>query len=146
MKKVLLLALWLASFTSVNAQKITSEELKKYIITMDSLEVLKNQLTTTINNLSKNSKIPGERVSKLMPVINDQAKLSELKATPDEIAHVKKIISIRNEETMKFQRTYQLLISNYLGQDVFTKVRNGLKSDSSLKRKYDSLTAKPIRP
>lgn len=130
----------------VFSQEISNDELKKYIITMDSLEVLKNQLTTTINNLSKNSKISSDRFNKLMPVINDQTKLTELKATPDEIAETKKMISIRNEETMKFQKTYQTLISDFLGQDVFTKVRNGLKSDSGLKKKYDSLTAKSIRP
>ena len=136
----------LISSTSSFSQQISDAELKKYIVTMDSLEVFKNQLTATINNLSKNSKISSDRFNKLMSAINDQTKLTELKATPDEITQTKKMMSIRNEETMKFQKTYQALISDYLGQDVFTKVRNGLKTDGGLKRKYDSLMAKPIRP
>src|SRR5688572_1420248 len=104
------------TFSFTYAQKISDEELTKYRIVMDSLEVLKNQLTVTINTLSKGSKISHDRFNKLMPIINDQAKLSEAHATADEIEHVKKAVAIRNEETIKFQKAYQELIYDYLGE------------------------------
>ena len=146
MKKINVLLIAMCALTCVQAQ-ITNEELKKYIITMDSIETLKNQLTVSMNNLSKgNSKISSERFTTLMPIITNEAKLTEAKATPEEIAYVKKAVAIRDEETRKFQNAYQSLISNYMGSETFTKVRNGLKSDATLKRKYDSLMVKPIRP
>jgi hypothetical protein len=149
MKPIRTLAIFfflLMNLINVMAQEITNEELKKYVLTMDSLDVLKNQLTIKINNISKNSKISPDRFNKLMPIINDQAKLTEANATADEITIIKKAVALRNEETMKFQQTYQALIHDFLGQAIFTKVRNALKTNDSIKRKYDSLTAKPIRP
>ncbi len=131
-------------YSSAQAQGVTDEELKKYVIAMDSLETLKVQLTTVINNISKgNSNISSNRFNELMPVINNEVKLTEAKATPDEIAYVKKAVATRDEETMKFQKAFQSLINDFVGEAVFTKVRNGIRTDTGLKKKYDSLMAIP---
>ena len=130
-----------------SAQEVTIADLKKYIIAMDSIETLKNQLSATIANLSKgNNKISSQRYAELVPIINDQAKLTEFKATSDEIAFVKKAQSTQREESRKFQKNSQSIISDYVGEAVFNKIRNSLRTDVDLKRQYDSLTAKPIRP
>lgn len=127
--------------------QIKDEELKKYIVTMDSIETLKNQLSLSMIKLSKdNGKMSSDRFNMLISNINNEAKLTELKATPDEIAMVKKAAALRDEEIRKFQNASQSLINDYIGSEVFTKVRNALKSDASLKHKYDSLTVKPVRP
>ncbi|HEY3429821.1 MAG TPA: hypothetical protein VGK39_04025, partial [Cyclobacteriaceae bacterium] len=83
--------------------------------------------------------------NELLPIITNEAKLAEVKATPSEIAYVKKAVTTRDEETRKFQQAYQLLIHD-LGESTFTKVRNGLKNNPNLKKQYDSLIAKPVRP
>jgi hypothetical protein len=146
MKKFTVLLIAMSALTCVQAQ-VTNEELKKYIITMDSIETLKNQLTVSMNNLSKgNNKISAERFNTLTPIITNEAKLMEAKATAEEIAYVKKAVAIRDDELRKFQNASQSLINNYMGSEPFTKVRNGLKSDATLKRKYDSLMVKPVRP
>lgn len=142
---ITLISLILVSTLS-NAQ-VTDTDLKKYVLVMDSIETLKSQMTYKINKLATgNSKISPARFNALMPIVNDQAKLTEVKATPEEIAYVKKAANIRDEETIKFQQTFQSLIINYMGSDSFTKVRNALKSDTVLKKKYDSLMVKPVRP
>ncbi len=126
--------------SSSYAQKITLDELKRYAVTLDSIETLKNQLTGTINKLSKgNAKISAQRYNILIQIANDATKLTEAKATPEEIAYVKRAGVIQNEETVKFQKAYQSLISNYVGDQVFGKVRYALKSDTILQHKYDSL-------
>ena len=54
MKKYTLRALTLLILISAASfGQVTSAELKKYIITMDSIETLKNQLTVSMNNLYK---------------------------------------------------------------------------------------------
>jgi hypothetical protein len=138
--------LLLLMVVSTSHAQVANEELKKYILTMDSIETLKNQLTVSMNNLAKgNSKISSNRFNELTPIYNNDAKLTEAKATPDEIAYVKKAVTIRDEETRKFQQSYQSLIHDFVGEAVFSKVRNGLKTDASLKKRYDSLMVKPIR-
>lgn len=125
---------------SVNAQKITDDDLKKYITVMDSIEVLKNRLTTSMNNLAKgNDKISSNRYNELIQIVNNDVKLSEAKASPAEIDYVKKAVVKRDEETLKFQTAYQSLLHDYIGEAMFAKVRNSLKTDAVLKRKYDSL-------
>ena len=142
---LILTALSLVSNLS-NAQ-VTDAELRKYIVVMDSIETLKNHHTEKIDKLStSNSKISPARFNALIPIINDQAKLTEANATPEEIASVKKAAVTRDAETLKFQQAFQSLILNYIGNDTFTKVRNALKSDARLKKKYDSLMVKPVRP
>lgn len=129
------------------SQEVSMDELKKYIHTMDSIETLKNNLTVKMNKLSKGNKdVSTSRYHEIFPIINNQAKLTEVKATPAEITYVKKAVAIRDEETKKFQLSYQSLINDYLGQKTFSKVRNSLKADPNVKKAYDSLTAKPIRP
>ena len=145
--KTLIIITCLTLTSTLSNAQITDIELKKYIVVMDSIETLKNQLTAKMNNLAtSNSKISPGRFNALMPVVDNQEKLAELKATTDEIAIVKKAAAIRDEETRKFQQTYQSLITGYIGSDVFTKVRNALKSDTILKKKYDSLMVKPVGP
>jgi hypothetical protein len=130
---------------SVNAQKITDDDLKKYITVMDSIEVLKNRLTTSMNNLAKgNDKISSNRYNALIQIINNETKLLEAKATPDEIDYVKKAVVKRDEEMLKFQTTYQSLLHDYIGEAAFASIRSNLKTDANLKRKYDSL--KVIQP
>ena len=147
LNRIFTVILFTGVVTYVQAQEITMDELKKYVVVMDSIETLKTNLTVSMNNLSKgNAQISSNRFNTLMPLINNEAKLTEAKATPEEIAYVMKAVAIRNEETMKFQQTYQSLINDYLGQATFSKVRNGLKSDTKLKKAYDSLITKPIRP
>lgn len=144
---ILIVLTTLTLITTAGQAQISNEELKKYIVTMDSIETLKNNLSVSMNNLSKgNSKVSSERFNTLMPIITNEAKLAEAKATAEEIAYVKKAVAIRDEELRKFQHTSQSLINNYMGSETFTKVRNSLKSDAALKRKYDSLTVKPVRP
>lgn len=127
---------------STQAQ-VTDEELKKYAIAMDSIETLKFQLTGTLNKIAKgNDKISAKRYTTLIPIVNDAAKLAEANATPEEIAYLKQAVTTRNEETIKFQKAFQSLVSEYIGDKAVSKIRNALKTDTLLQKKYDSLTRK----
>src|SRR5688572_7854779 len=148
-RMVLMASMVFGCVLSSGAQDISIAELKKYIVAMDSIGKLKNQLTVKLNNLSKgNDKITSNRYNALLPImiVNDEAKLKEAKATPDEIAYMKKAVAIQAEETMKFQKSYVAIINDYIGDALFSRIRNGLREDKKLKRQYDSLMAKPIRP
>ena len=44
--------------------------------------------------------------------------IAHTKATPDEITYMKKAAAIREEETRKFQHSYQSLIGDYTGSEI----------------------------
>lgn len=121
-------------------QEVNNDELKRYAIALDSIETLKDALTVSLNKIAKgNSKISTKRYAVLIPIALNATKLSEAKATTDEIAYVKRATEIQREETFKFQKAYTTLISDYVGDSTFGKVRNALVKDTTLKKTYDSL-------
>lgn len=126
-----------------SAQKITDADLNRYVIAIDSIETLKNSLAEKINKLAKgNEKISEQRYTALAPIANDPGKLKAAKATPDEMAYVKNASVIQQEETRKFQLAYQAIISDYVGDAVFGKVRHALTVDTALRKKHDLLLRK----
>jgi len=129
----------MVGFTSYG-QKVTPDELKRYAIALDSIETLKDALTASLNKIAKgNKKISAQRYAVLMPIAQDAAKLSEAKATADEIAYIKGAAETQRVETVKFQKAYTALISGYVGDSTFGKVRTALTTDTTLKKTYDSL-------
>lgn len=139
------LAMILAALTSplfaqdANAP-ITDEELNKYAVAMDSINELQTELSNTIKTMvTSNANITATRYNELYKVINDEGKLLEAQATPEEIEFVKSVIAKREEETAKIKQAYQLLAKDYVGATTFNKVRKALTTDESLKTKYDTL-------
>lgn len=137
---LLFFSIYMAIGFSSYGQNVTDDELKRYAVALDSIETLKNALTTSLNNIAKgNAKISAKRYAALMPIVQDPTKLSEAKATADEIAYIKRATEIQQEETLKFQKAYSALISGYVGDSTFGKVRKALTVDTLLKKSYDSL-------
>lgn len=119
---------------------VTDEELKKYAVAMDSINDMTEQLKMTLaEKVKSNDKITGTRYNQLSGIINDEARLAEAKATPEEIAFVKEVQTLKLEETAKIQQTFQSLAKEYVGGTTYNKVKNALKTDAALKAKYDSL-------
>lgn len=148
MKQVNLFILFLMIMTTsvVNAQQstdaVTDEELKKYAIAMDSIDNMKKDLMEEISELVKNNeKITAARYNELSKVINDETKLAEAKATPEEIAAIKEVLSKKDEGTAKIQSTFQSLAKDYVGAATYNKVRKALAEDADLKAKYDAIIA-----
>lgn len=129
----------MVGFTSYS-QKVTPDELKRYAVALDSIETLKDALTASLNKIAKgNKKVSAQRYTVLMPIAQDATKLTEAKATADEIAYVKGAAETQRKETVKFQKAYTALISGYVGDSTFGKVRTALVTDTTLKKSYDSL-------
>lgn len=118
---------------------VTNEELSKYVVMMDSVETLKNNLAKVTTKYSNgNTKITADRFNKLSAIASDDKKLTEAKATPDEIAYVKKAMTERNQETQKFQDTFNSLMNTYVGFDTFNKVRKAIAANPKVKARYDA--------
>lgn len=121
--------------------EITDEDLKKYAITMDSVEDMQETLQETVaKTVQTNTVISVERYNELFKIINDEAKLTEAKATPEEVAFIKKINDLRSTTIAKINATYQSLAKDYVGVKTFNAIRKSLKSDQQLKVRYDNLS------
>jgi len=123
-----------------DAAAVSDEELKKYAVAMDSVNEMQAVLADQIKTMvTTNTTVTAARYNELFKVINDENKLFELQATPEEIAFVKEVIAKREEGTAKIKQAYQALAKEYVGASAFNKVKKALASDEALKTKYQTL-------
>jgi len=143
-KFFMLISVVIISGSFVQAQEVTDDELKKYVITMDSINGMTDRLKETYNKISGgNEKISNARYNQLVGIISDTVKLGMANATSEEITYIKKGEATKKEEAANVQKSCNALINDYVGSVLFVKVRNALKTDAELRKKYDALLSKP---
>ncbi len=121
-------------------EMVTDEELKKYAVTMDSINDMKESLLEEISTMVKeNDKITNARYNELSKIMNDEAKLAEAKATPEEIEFMKQVAEKKNEGTTEINQTFQSMAKEYIGAASYNKVKKALTTGTSLKSKYESM-------
>jgi hypothetical protein len=128
-----------------NAQTSTpafsDEDLKNYAITMDSVEAMTQTLNATITEMvQKNTVMSVPRYNELFKIADDQTKLSEAKATPEEVAFVKQVADKRKEETAKINANFQALVKEKVGLTKYSAIKKSLETDADVKAKYESIT------
>jgi hypothetical protein len=143
--KVILPMIFLCAVSLAKAQTakpaFTDEDLKKYAITMDSVNGMKETLKTIIADMvQKNTVMKVTRYNELFKIIDNPEKLAEAKATPEEIAFVKEVDAKRVDETARINATYQGLAKDYVGLKAFNAIRKSLETDQALKAKYESIS------
>jgi hypothetical protein len=127
---------------SVSQDQITDEELKKYAVAMDSINDMKASLLEEISDLVKeDGKMTNARYNELSKIANDPAKLAQAKATPEEIALLKKVAEKKNEGTVEINNTFQALAQEYVGAASYNKIKKALSTDAELKSKYEQMLA-----
>lgn len=123
-----------------NDVAVTDEELGKYATAMDSVNELTIELMDSITLMVKNTTVMNAaRYNDLSKIISDEAKLTEAKATPEEIAFVKSVADYKSKGTSEINSAFQSLAKDYVGAATFNKVKKALASNTDLKSKYDSL-------
>ncbi|NBW33823.1 MAG: hypothetical protein EBR30_02080 [Cytophagia bacterium] len=119
---------------------VSDEELLKYATAMDSVNELTVQLTDSITLLVKNTTVmSAARYNELSRIANDEAKLTEAKATTEEISFIKYMADYKSKRTNNINQTFQNLAKTYVGAATFNKVKKALTTNTELKAKYDTL-------
>lgn len=142
-KNVFVALLILFGSVSVFAQDTTAisdEELKKYAVTMDSINNMKEELLEEITTMVKeNEEMTNARYNELSKIIKDEAKLQAAKATPEEIAFIKDVQAKKKEGTAEISEVFQNMARDYIGVAEYNEIKNALASDSQLKDRYNTI-------
>ena len=72
----------------------------------------------------------------MLPIVDDSKKLSEAKATADEIAYVKYAMAKLTQAQQTFQTTFNELVAKYVGYDTYNKVKKAIAADKRVKDRY----------
>lgn len=133
--------LMVAVGSKAQTSEITDEDLKKYAITMDSVQDMQTTLQELVaETVRANTVMPIARYNDLFKFTNDEAKLKENNATPEEIAFLKQIDDLRKVNIERINQTYQALAKDYVGLKTFNSIRKSLQSDQELKARYDNVS------
>jgi hypothetical protein len=146
-RKFFLAVIFLSSFGTINAQnasqEFTDEDLKKYATTMDSVDAMKQNLSNMVAEMVRtNTVMPVQRYNELFKIAADEAKLTEAKATPEEIAFLKQVEAKRADEIAKMNATYQSLAKDYVGLKQFNAIKKSIETDEAVKAKYEGMRTK----
>jgi hypothetical protein len=118
---------------------ISDDELKKYAITRDSIddmkETLMKELTAMVQN---NSKVKVARYNELSKIIGNEAELTKANATPEEIAFVKEVAAKREQGTAKIQEMLQTMAKDYVGTTSYNRIKKALATDPEVQKRYQA--------
>jgi hypothetical protein len=127
---------------SADSAEITDEDLKNYAIAMDSVEGMKKALLAKISTkIKSNSKMKISRYNQLSKAADDEAKLQELKATPQEIAFVKEISEMKKQGAEEISNEVEKLANDFVGVEKYNKIKDTLPLDTQLKMRYDRVVS-----
>ena len=136
----LLLLVAMGSKAQTSAE-ITDEDLKKYAVTMDSVEAMQESLREIVaETVRSNTVMEVSRYNELFKIAEDSTKLKAANATPEEIAFLKQIDDLRKVNIERINATYQDMAKNYVGAKTFNAIRKSLQSDQALKARFDNLS------
>lgn len=142
--KVLVPCLFMLMALGSKAQtstEITDEDLKKYAVTMDSVEAMQSSLRELVaKTVRANTAVPVARYNELFKIAEDEAKLKAANATKEEIAFLAQINDLRKINIERINATYQALAKDYVGLKTFNAIRKSLQSDQQLKARYDNVS------
>lgn len=142
--KVLVPCLFMLMALGSKAQtstEITDEDLKKYAVTMDSVEAMQVSLRELVaETVQTNTVMEVSRYNQLFKIAEDAAKLKEANATPEEVAFLQQINDLRKINIERINATYQALAKDYVGLKTFNAIRKSLQSDQQLKARYDNVS------
>lgn len=130
----------LTSSVFAQSEEVTTEELMRYAVAMDSINRLTNNVIEEVTERVKNSTaITAARYNELSRIVNDSTQLVQANATAEEVAALRDILTYKDEQTAKINETFQSLAKEYIGVSTFNKVKKALSNDKTLKQQYDSI-------
>jgi hypothetical protein len=131
-----------ATVASADSAAITDEDLKKYAIVMDSVDGMKQSLLSKISSkIKSNGKMKVSRYNQLSKAADDEAKLQELKATPEEIAFVKEVADMKAKGAEEISNQVETLANDFVGVEKYNKIKSTLPFDTQLKMRYDRIVS-----
>jgi hypothetical protein len=122
--------------------EITDEELTRYAVVMDSIDVMKGNVKEVLSEMvASNEEMTGTRYNELSKILDDVDKLSATSATETETAFVISVKEKGEELTNEINAAFQSLAVDYIGEGgrVYKKIKAALKTDESIKERYATI-------
>ncbi|WP_017731891.1 hypothetical protein [Nafulsella turpanensis] len=141
---VMVIVLALFGFNNAVAQdgtEITDDKLEAYIMVMDSVTVLKTQLSDTVSAMIVEHELMdgGRAYNIIKSAAGDSVQLAEEGITDEQLVAFKELQKKREELEAALNESFSNLVKEYVGISEYNTIRKGLKNDPELKERYQAL-------
>lgn len=125
-------------------EEISNEDLRRYALMMEVIDAMKQEISDITNEMIRNQEgIDGRRYMELAKAKGDEAKLDAMGAKDFEKKFMTVITKEQEERKEAISDVVQILATKMLpgGGSTYKAIRDGLKSDTALKGRYDTIAA-----
>jgi len=126
-------------------EEITDEQLRRYALLQDVINVMKKEISVELNNMIKEQEgMTGQRYKELLATKGDEAKMSEIKAQDYEKKFYQITEDMKNERIEAIKTVNQELATKMLGErgKVYKKIEDALENDPDVKARYEAILKK----
>lgn len=123
--------------------EITDEDLTAYATLLLKVDSLKAAAKTQFSEMVKSDELMngGKRYNELKKAIGDEAKLTEIGATEEEIQAYNDLIAFNTEASANIKATFSAEVKDGIGARKYNTIKKALKADADIKSKYDEIYA-----
>ena len=135
---------FLGSITYAQDNGISEEDLRKYAILSEVIDLMKKDLSAEVNNMIKSQEgMTGKRYKELSATKGDEAKLAEIEAKDFEIQFLKLVDDLKKERTSAIKLVNQELATKMIGDrgKTYKSIKAELSSNAELKAQYDQIVS-----
>lgn len=135
--------LGMGSVMAQTESDISDENLRSYIMVMDSVDELRTQLSEDVSEMIKSHELMdgGRAYSKIKSADGDLEKLEEEEITEEQVEAYEELQGQLEEMQAELNSTFSEMVKEHVGIAEYNKIRKGLRSDEELKARYDELVA-----
>lgn len=136
-------AMFLSLNTAVAQEEveISDEKLEAYILVMDSVTVLKTQLSDTVSAMIVGHELmeKGRIYNAIKSAAGDSVELEKEGITDEQLVAFQELQNRREELESTLNETFSNLVKEYVGIAEYNAIRKGLRKDPELKERYQAL-------
>jgi len=139
----LFLGLILAN-TAKAQDEITDEQLRKYAVMQEVIDLMKKDISVEINKMIKaQDGISGKRYVEISKTKGDEAKLVALNATDLEIKFLQLTNDLKSDRTDAIKTVNSAIATKMLGEKgkVYKRIKEAIGADEAVKARYEAIVA-----
>lgn len=120
---------------------VADEKLEAYVVVMDSVEVLRVQLSDTIKALIVGHDLMdgGRAYNAIKSAKGDTVKLAEEGISPEQIAAYEELQQQIETKQAELNEIFSEMVKEHVGVSEYNQIRKGLRSDDELKERYEAI-------
>jgi len=141
---IMMISLFMISINVSAQEEISDDQLKKYALLEQVIDLMKKDISTEVNKLIKAQEgMTGARYVELAKTKGDEAKLAELGAKDFEIAFIKLVDDLKTDRTDAIKTVNQELATKMIGDNgkIYKSIKAQIKGDEAFATRYESIKA-----